>query len=182
MKYLLILLSIISTSSFSCEFKRNFDDEQWFNIRNAFYRGMGDDLSWSLSAIIIIESSAGKRLINEATHDYGIMQINIKTAKVRLARWAKSGRDFGKYDITNDNDVKQLLVSDSLISTTLALEELNFWKSKRNGDWNKVYASYNGGYYINKKHQPIAEKYSKKVISTIKKLKLCKMELLYGEL
>ncbi len=187
-KLLSMLLAVCSftasAASHQCEVKFNgvkLSDEQWYNVRGVFVNGWLNDLSWSLAAITIVESSAGLNLINDVSKDYGLMQNNIKTATTRLKRWEKAGRDFSPYDLNKPEDVKTILVSKPEISVQLAIEELRYWKKVRGEhNWKVTWASYNGGWYLDKAWQPAAEAYSNKIAATIRKLKPCANELTRG--
>lgn len=178
--FLMLFLIPMNAVAATCQYKNEFNDEQWYNIRSVFVNGWLEDLSWSLASIIVKESSAGIKVINHRTKDYGIMQNNLKTAMKRLAQWEKAGRDFSPYDITNEKDVIELLVTRPEISVSLAIEELHFWKRVRGNDWRMIYASYNGGYYVDEDHQEVAEEYASDIIDIMRKLKTCNKELTRG--
>ncbi|AUR86016.1 lysozyme-like domain protein [Vibrio phage 1.081.O._10N.286.52.C2] len=178
---LLIMSSTATAGIQECKFKSEFSDMQWYNIRDVFAQAWSADLSWTMSAIIIAESSAGSYTINHRTQDYGIMQNNIKTATTRLKEWEKDGRDFGPYDLDSQEDVRGLLLLNRDISIKLAIEEINFWKKVRGEhQWNEIFASYNGGYYHDTPRHERSESYSQKIVSIIRKLKPCASLLTKG--
>ncbi len=188
MKKLITLLLAVcafnASASTQCNVKFNgqeLSEKQWHNVRAVFLNGWYNDLSWSLASITIVESSAGLQMINNRTKDYGLMQNNIKTATTRLKRWQEAGRDFGAYDLDNPEDVKTILLTDRTVSVQLAVEELQYWKKIRgNNNWREIYASYNGGFYKGKEWEPRAENYANKIITTMRKLKTCKSQLMRG--
>ncbi|CAL9990635.1 unknown function [Vibrio phage D479] len=184
-KFLVILLAVVASATATagpvqCKYGQQFDEQQWYTIRSAYISGWLVDMKWSLAAIAIQESSAGKKLINNRTKDYGVFQSNIKTAMKRLQRWERAGRDFGMYDVSDPEHVKILLLNDSDIATSLAIEELTFWKAVRNNDWKQIWASYNGGYYMGKDWQKYSENYSNNITKIIRKLKTCEADLNEG--
>ncbi|QIW90147.1 hypothetical protein OLCHANIL_00050 [Vibrio phage V05] len=184
MTLLLAVCAFNASASNVCHVKFNgqeLSEKQWHNVRAVFINGWYNDLSWSLAAIAIVESSAGEQMINNRTKDYGLMQNNIKTATARLKRWEKAGRDFGPYDLNNPEDVKTILLTDRTVSVQLAIEELEYWKKIRGkNNWREIYASYNGGFYKDKTWEARAENYSDKIVMTMRKLKPCKEQLLRG--
>lgn len=181
-KFLLIALVLFTSSAFAkeCSYKKQFDEEQWYTIRSAYIAGWYVDMKWSLAAIAIQESSAGKHLINHKTKDYGVFQSNLKTAMKRLQRWEKAGRDFGMYDVSDPEHVKILLLNNTDIAMSLAIEELTFWKAVRNSNWEQMWASYNGGHYMGQDWQRYSENYAANIKKIIRKLQTCEAELNEG--
>lgn len=155
-----------------CEYQKSFSEEQWRVIESSFVYGYMDDLQYSLAAIAIVESSAGLMLENYRTMDFGVHQINIKTARTRLKAWEKAGRDFGRYNLDDDDDLIELLITRHDINAALAIEELQFWLKSRD-TWFSAWASYNGGYYHNTTREERAVRYAAKVHHTINKLRTC---------
>ena len=93
-----------------------------------------------MMAIAYKESSAGKYRINLNTHDFGVMQNNIKTAKAR--------RGVKGYYATMAL-VSEIVRNDEL-SMDLALEELLYWRDDRNLSWRHTISAYNNGNAYNK--------------------------------
>ncbi|AGN30326.1 Vs.1 [Vibrio phage nt-1] len=178
---LLLATCAFSASASQCKVNgQTLSEKQWHNVRAVFVNGWYYDLSWSLAAIAIVESSAGENMINHRTKDYGLMQNNIKTATTRLKRWRQAGRDFAPYNIDNPEDVKTILLTDRTVSVQLAIEELEFWKGVRGDNWREIYSSYNGGYYKGQKWEKRASKYADKIVNTMRDLKSCRNELMRG--
>lgn len=185
MKYILFILMFVSLPALGklnqCEYRKQFSTEQWETVRAVWYASYPTNFKYTVAAVAINESSAGKFLVNHKTKDYGIFQINIKTAMKRLKRWVDNGRDFSPYDVTKENDVKDMLISDyESIGVSLALEELGYWYNQRNGQWKHVWASYNGGYFVKTEREKRAMKYSQKIHKTVNQLKTCYVDLLRG--
>lgn len=177
---ILLLVGSLNVNASQCTYKDEFSYEQWHHVRAAFIDGWVDDLSWSLAALVIAESSAGQNLINNITQDYGVMQNNIKTATTRLKRWETSGRNFSPYNLNDPEDIKTILITDRAISVQLAIEELIYWKKVRGSNWREVYASYNGGFYKNTPREKRVQKYASNIVVIIRKLKACKREIMRG--
>lgn len=97
-----------------------------------------------MMAIAFKESSAGKYRINLNTHDFGVMQNNIKTAKAR--------RGVTGYYATMAL-VSEIVRNDEL-SMDLALEELLYWRDSRKLSWRNTISAYNNGnaYHKGTKH------------------------------
>lgn len=129
-------------------------------VNDGFNYGQPYGLGYSLAAIAIVESSAGKHKFNARSLDFGTYQINIKTAI------ARTGVDsFWGFSST----IAKLMFVDSY-SASLAVEELQYWDKQYKGNWNKTWASYNAGwdYWSGKE-------YSDKVKKTIAIIKPCKV-------
>ncbi|MEN8717383.1 MAG: transglycosylase SLT domain-containing protein [Sulfurovum sp.] len=122
-------------------------------------KGQKYGFSYSLMAIAIKESSLGKYIINVNSKDFGLYQAHIKSViarhKVKDTSW-------------NRNRFAMKLISDFDFATKNAIDELQYWHGKHNGDWRKVWASYNGGWRYNSKR---ARKYSNDIAKIIRLLK-----------
>ena len=122
-------------------------------------KGSKYGLSYSLMAIAIKESSLGKYIINVDSKDFGLYQANIKSViarhKLKDTSW-------------NRNKLAMQLISDFDFATQNAIDELNFWHEKHNGNWKRIWASYNGGWNYNSKK---ARKYSNDIYKIIRELK-----------
>lgn len=118
----------------------SLSDEQWNVLYQAYDTGASHDLGHTMMAIAFKESSAGKYRINLNTHDFGVMQNNIKTAKIR--RGVK-----GYYSTMAL--VSEIVRNDQL-SMDLALEELLYWRDDRGLSWRNTVSAYNNGNAYNK--------------------------------
>jgi len=125
-------------------------------IQYAYIYGMKYDLSWTLAAIAFIESKGGKYQISVDGHDYGVMQINIKSA---LAREGLKDTPFMRSKLATR------LITDMDYCLEHAVAEIQFWQNRYGADrYSRVWGSYNGGHKGNKS-------YAKKIIKTIAMLK-----------
>lgn len=115
-------------------------NEQWNVLYQAYDTGVSHGLGHTMMAIAFKESSAGKYRINLNTHDFGVMQNNIKTAKIR--RGVK-----GYYSTMAL--VSEIVRNDQL-SMDLALEELLYWRDDRGLSWRNTVSAYNNGNAYNK--------------------------------
>lgn len=118
----------------------SLSEEQWKVLYQAWDKGAAYNLGHTMMAIAFKESSAGKYRINLNTHDFGVMQNNIKTAKVR--------RGVKGYYATMAL-VSEIVRNDEL-SMNLALEELLYWRDDRKLSWRNTISAYNNGNAYNK--------------------------------
>lgn len=124
------------------------------------------DLSYTLRAIVEVESSGGKYKINLQDPSCGITMIHLKFF---LKRHNVKQTDF------NYNRVCQALVDDDNLAIAEAVDILVFWKNKfcykwgcTSNQWEKVWAAYNGGYNYTRRE---AKMYARKIRSVIAKIK-----------
>lgn len=117
------------------------------------------DLSYSLMAIAIKESSIGRYKINVDSYDYGLYQANINTV---VRRYDMSNNNF------NRNKLAMQLVNDFDFATSNAIAELMYWKEVHHGNWNKIWSSYNAGWNYDSSR---GKQYSKDIIKIIQELK-----------
>ena len=161
---MIIRLFLILFFSFTISNASNFnpydlskDDLNLLKIIKA--KGAKFGLSYSLMAIAIKESSLGKYLINVDSKDFGLYQANIKSV---IARHQLKDTSW------NRNKLAMQLVSDFDFATQNAIDELNFWHEKHNGNWKRIWSSYNAGWNYNSKK---ARKYSNDIYKIIRELK-----------
>lgn len=124
------------------------------------------DLSYTLRAIVEVESSGGKYKINLQDPSCGVTMIHLKFF---LKRHNIRPTNF------NLNKGCQVLVDNDELAIAEAVDILMFWKDKfcykwgcTSKQWDKVWAAYNGGYNYNSKK---AREYAKKIRKTILKIK-----------
>ena len=104
-------------------------------VEYSYLRGAAYDMSYSLAAISLQESSAGLRRLNIADPSAGAYHILLKTAVDIL----KVEDDLEKASLLSQ------LVYDDVLGATLALHVLTFYHKVHKGDWVKTWASYNAG-------------------------------------
>lgn len=90
-------------------------------------------------AIAWEESTAGKYRVNLNSHDFGVMQNSLKTAKIRT-------KTKGYYATMS---LVEKLIKDDDLSMSLALEELLYWR-KQTGSWRHTVSAYNNGWAYDK--------------------------------
>jgi hypothetical protein len=121
--------------------------------------GQKYDLSYSLMAIAVKESSIGRYKVNVDSFDYGLYQANINTV-IRRHNMKNSS--------SNRNKVAMMLINDFDFATSNAIAELVYWKKVHRGNWEKVWSSYNAGWNFDSSR---GKRYSKDIIKIIKELK-----------
>ena len=105
---------------------------------NTWRIGASHDLQWTLTAIAWLESDMGERLLSPDRQDVGVFQINLISFRRRYAEQLEM------YP-RNDDQLRELLY-DYEVGVTAAIAELTFWKKIHDGNWHKVWASYNSGW------------------------------------
>lgn len=138
---------------------KNLTQEQKETLKEIKQKGDEYGLGYTLMAIAIKESKLGKYMINLDTKDFGIYQINLKTAL---------NRNNLKDTVWNRNFLASKLVSDFDFATKNAIDELAYWKKVHKNNWAKVWGSYNAGFKYNSKQ---GKEYSKHIASIIQELK-----------
>jgi hypothetical protein len=110
--------------------------KQIANIQRCYEAGYPYGFGKTMAAICYHESRAGLYKINAASGDYGLTQINIKTALTRLDR---------KNNWHNVQRTITELVENDELAITLAVQELSYWRHKRGRTWKAAVNSYNQG-------------------------------------
>jgi len=156
-----ILLPLIITMGWS------WSQPQLEMLHKTFEKGRPFDLSYTMSAIAIVESQLGKYKMNintDGSIDCGVFMINTKTLSNN--RW-KQAR------------ICERLIYDYDFSFSVALERFkyfyNYWRSKgysKAVSWKRAICSYNKGW-----NWRAGLPYYRKVVKTIKKIKRFMMEL-----
>ena len=130
-------------------------------VNESYYHGSEYNLGYSLAAISIVESSAGKNKFNPNSLDFGVHQINLKTAMKR----EKVENFWGFISLVTK------LYLDDKYNASMAIKELRFCQGQYGSEYRKIWASYNAGYNI-----PAGMTYSNKIANNIKTLKKCNTE------
>ena len=99
------------------------------------------NLSYSLRAIILQESSAGLHRANYLSGCFGIGQIRLRTYLDRHS----IPRNF-----VNQEKYKSILMYNDFVNMQAIVYELKFWLRVHNGNYLKSYASYFAGYRVSK--------------------------------
>ena len=160
LKILVSFMVLFSLNAYAVNFKSTYLTKGDL-IKLKKIRTYGDkyDLSFSLMAIAVKESSIGRYKINVDSYDYGLYQANINTV-VRRHKM--------KNNSLNRNKLAMLLVNDFDFATSNAIAELVYWKKVHKGNWNKVWSSYNAGFNYDSTR---GKKYSKDIAKIIQELK-----------
>lgn len=101
----------------------------------AYDVGKHSNFGWTLAAIALKESSAGKFRLNLYSDDIGLFMINHTTAE----------RTLGVTNYYKKLELHQRLVYDDELGGTLALSVLKHFHKQHKGNWKKVVRSYNEG-------------------------------------
>lgn len=107
-----------------------FDTEQLHMLQQA--HDYDEDLGTTLAAISLVESEAGKNVVNEAGRSYGVFQNLLSTVVSRDGR--------------SPVYLKARLINDWEFSARYALEELEYWLDVYEGDLEDAVRSYNAGW------------------------------------
>jgi len=144
----------------TCEPQEKMTNQQWYNVSKGYYAALDHGYGLTLAAIIIKESQGGLYRVNPESKDFGLTQINIKTAISRLGyKDTPFMRSVAASKIVFDDD----------LAIALAIEELLYWESRRGGQWSHVVASYNSGNNMRKG----LKNYYPRVAKLVEQLKGC---------
>jgi len=104
-----------------------------------------DDLSYTMAAVCMEESTAGKYIFN-LTGDYGIVGINIKS-------YMRNNRI--KVNLYSKVALATKLMRNDAYALHIGLTLMKYWVKRYKGDYVKAWGSYNGGtipnyYYANR--------------------------------
>tara|TARA_R110002153_G_scaffold181493_1_gene334790 strand:+ start:6656 stop:7168 length:513 start_codon:yes stop_codon:yes gene_type:complete len=162
-KYLILLLLLFVSSityAQNCTKYKNLSPIQKGRLEFAYYQGKPFDLGYTMSAVSLMESNAGKWRLNIKTGDLGLFQVNQNTAKNVLG-------------VTNHYKILELnekLIYDDILNAYIALDVMQYFLKYHKGNWKKMVMSYNNGFNINTKK---SRDYLDKVIQSVKLLKTC---------
>lgn len=169
-KFLISFLLIMSFGlvAESCDQFNNLSFEQQFNLRKAYYYGKPDGYSYTLAAIALVESSAGKFRLNIRSNDLGLFQINATTAQNTL----------GVTNYFRQIELHQRLIYDDLLGAKIAIEVLEHFRRNRpmsNQVWQEMIKSYNEGsrWRRDKASRKKAESYLDNVRQSVRMLQQC---------
>lgn len=115
---------------------KTFSDDQLRVLKDAYFAGADREYGYTLAAIAWQESSAGKNLVNPAGPAYGVFQNLSSTVHRRLAQ---NGINMSR------SRVSAKLVTDFGFAAEMAMGELDYWKGRHNGRWERMVASYYAG-------------------------------------
>lgn len=131
----------------------------------AYDVGKHSNFGWTLSAIALKESSAGKFRLNLYSDDIGLFMINRTTAE----RTLKVTNYYKKLEL------HQQLIYDDQLGAYLAISVLKHFNKQHKGNWKKVIRSYNEGnsWWKNEKSAKKSLDYYNKVRDNLIMLKQC---------
>lgn len=172
---LIVLFSL--TSGFvsqpeKCDF---LNQQQSYVVNRAYEIGStvplgeytGSNYGMTYAAIALTESSAGQRLVNEKSGDYGVFQNNLKYTVKALEQ--KLDKKMTNKEVRH---LKKQLTNDLELSASMTGINIEFWEKVHGKHaWSKIVASYNAGYNYN---GDVGQEYLTKVKSNMKLLKKCK--------
>ena len=108
-------------------------------MKFGYIAGSRYDIGYTMAAIIMEESQAGKQMLN-LTGDYGLCGINIKYYLKDL------GLRHTKY---NEVEIATLLIRNDALNIHVGVSKFRHWLKESKGDFIKAWAMYNGGYTAN---------------------------------
>ena len=135
----------------------NLDDSQVRVLNKAYQMGKEHNLGYTMMAIAMEESTAGKFRMSFESRDYGVMQNNLKTAASRT----------GTTGYYKKLKLAEKLILDDKLSMELALEELLYWK-RHTPNWRAMVSAYNNGWAWDK-----GSVYLNKIIKHVKTFMNC---------
>lgn len=140
-----------------CGSEKDFTYEQKEIIAYAYNYGRKYNLGYTLAAIAWHESCAGEYRMNFADPSAGLYHALIPGVIRRYQMLSDTG--------FNRNVIGQLLVKDDEFASKVAIDELLYWDSVRNGNWKDIIKSYNKGFSWekNKHFNQLAEAYYRSV-------------------
>lgn len=158
----LLLLLPLPALSLNCNTIQQLSLIQKHNLSFAYSYGEPYDLGYTLAAIALTESNAGKWRLNVRTNDLGLFQINATTAENTL----KLERYYDKLELHQD------LIYNDRLGAEIAVSVLKHFKHR---GWKGMVMSYNEGnrWLRDKQSKTKAEKYLTKVSSSVKILQQC---------
>lgn len=164
MDKLLVLLVLLFISHITyaqdCAEYGNLSPIQKGRLEFAYHQGNPYDLGYTMAAIALAESSAGRFRVNLSSKDVGLFQVNSRTASKVL----------GVTNYYKRLELDQKLIYDDILNAYIALDVLTYFKKYHKGDWKKMVASYNNGFKINTEK---AKNYVDKVSKYVKVLQQC---------
>ena len=164
----LVMLLPLPALSTQCNEVNHLSLIQKHTLHTMYQYGSPYELGYTLAALALVESSAGKFRLNVRTNDLGVLQINSLTAQNTL-------KIEGHY---NQLALHQSLIYDDRLSAEIAIETLHHFRRNRvmtNQVWAEMIMSYNTGsqWRRDKAMKKRAEKYLTKVSTSVKLLKRC---------
>lgn len=157
-----LLFMSFSASAMDCTRINQLSDYQKSSARFLYTYGQQHDISYTLMAISLAESSLGKWRVNYISNDFGLMQVNIRTASDTLG-------------VTNHFrrlELAEKMIYDDSLNVYLAVRVLQHFNK---GNWREMVMSYNEGYKWrrDKRSRQKAEKYLSSIVDNVKMFQQC---------
>jgi len=164
----LILLLPLPALSLNCDTINQLSMIQKHNLSKSYSYGQPYELGYTLAAIALVESQAGKWRLNIKTGDVGLYQINYITAQNTL----------GVDRYYDQLDLHQRLIYDDVLGAEIAIATLEHFRKSRvmtSEIWQQMIRSYNTGsqWKRNKQMKEKADGYLQKVSNSINLLQKC---------
>jgi hypothetical protein len=137
-------------------------DDQLSAIRFSYRYAEPYDFGYTLAAIALKESNAGKWKINIQDPSGGLYHVTLDKV-LSIKDWEDTP--------FNRNRAMQLLVNDDKLAARIAVEELQMWKDVNAGDWLSTWASYNHGW--NGPNTERGQAYAEDIRQLIQKIQYC---------
>lgn len=147
---LLILLLLSPLFALNKKYIKEFDKlsiRQKSSLIASYSKGLPHNLGWSMMAHNWQESNGGRYLVNLQDPSCGPYHNNINSV---IARHAEIEDTPFKRNVLCTR-----LMTDFDFASNEAIAELQYWLKYHNGDFNKVWGSWNGGYKGNPKYSKI---------------------------
>jgi len=157
-----------SLANASCASVEALNLIQRHNLSFAYSQGSPHDLGYTLAAIALVESQAGKWRLNVRTNDLGLFQINAKTAQDTL----KVTHPYRQLEL------HQQLVYDDRLGAEIAIKTLKHFQRNREMTarvWREMIKGYNEGnrWKRDKVSLKKAQRYADRVSESVRVLKRC---------
>lgn len=173
-KLVVLLMFLTFTNSYaSCSGEyldkySSLSDTQRHILMSGYKYGEGDDLGYTLAAILLTESTAGKYRLNYLSNDFGVAMINIKTASSIL----------GITNYYKKTLLAQRLIYDDNLSFYLAIDVLKHFREARKESpkpYKAMIMSYNEGnkWLRDPTSREKAEKYYEKYLENFYTVRYC---------
>lgn len=122
----------------TCVALQDFTKEQKDVLMYAYYYGRDHGFGYLMAAIAWKESCAGEYLLNFSDPSAGIYHAHIPNVIRKYTSYQDS--PFLR------NVVGQMLISDPMFASSIALDNLRYWHKVHKGDLHKIIKSYNKGF------------------------------------
>ena len=137
-------------------------DDQMSKVKFSIDYAQEYDMSYTLAAIALKESNAGRWKVNIQDPSGGLYHVTLDKVLTYYG-WEKTP--------FNLNRAMQRLVDNDTLAAELAVKELLFWKDLNSGNWLDTWANYNAG--THGKNTTRGKQYAEDIRQLIVKIKQC---------